>query len=139
MGNWTRVNIIGTCDASDIPALRKHLGVGFESDEWGCLHNGGLAGLPNWASEVINAVGNFGERDYDAVCAADALETASKHAPSLKVKAHIGGDNESDTCVATVTLENGVATVGPAEVAAIPPLDEATMKQNMARMMGGRF
>ena len=64
MGDWKAVQIEGTCGTEDVNALRRYLGVGFEDERWGPLHNGGMAGLPNWAAEKISACGNLGERGF---------------------------------------------------------------------------
>ncbi len=44
------------------------------------------------------------------------LRKIVKVVPSLKIKVHYGGDYESNKCIATVTVEHGVVTVGNPEV-----------------------
>lgn len=133
MGNWQRVKIIGTCAAAEVPALQQRLDLRdlrSNLDNFGPLsHVGGLCGLPLWAAEQIEAVGNLAERDYDAEAVGRHLGTLAAVAPSLAVKVHVGGDYESATCVATVQLANGEVTVLPPEVATIEEIDQGQISQ----------
>lgn len=132
MGNWRRVQIIGTCDESDVRPLRVALDPGRDYSNFHPLVCGGICGLPNWAKPEIAVVGNLAERGYDADSVAETLTDLAKTAPSLRVKVHCGSDYEDAPCTATVTLgEDGVAIVGPPEVEAIPDLDEGQMHRNM--------
>ena len=133
MGNWQRVKIVGTCAAAEVPALQQRLDL---RDLRGNLDNfgplsavGGLAGLPLWAAEQIEAVGNMAERDYNAEAVGRHLRELAAVAPSLAVKVHVGGDYESDTCVATVQLVNGEVTILPPEVATIEDISEAQIER----------
>lgn len=49
MGNWRRVEIVGTCDQSDVEPLRQALDPGRNYENFHCLVSGGLCGLKNWA------------------------------------------------------------------------------------------
>lgn len=137
MGIWKRASIVGTCAAAEVPALRKALVydrntlAGFH-----CLCNGGIAGLPNWAAESINATGNLAESGYDADSVAETLEDLAKVAPSLTVKVHVGKDGEVDECEATVTLAGGKATVSEPEVAKLDQISEHQMRRNMIAQLG---
>lgn len=130
MGNWRRVQIIGSCALEDVNALAKALDPGKNYENFHCLVNGGIAGLPLWASENIDAIGNLAERDYSANDVAEQLESLAKAAPSLAVKVHCGGDYEVPNCVATVTLCSGKATVGDAEIEMIPECPQGQMESN---------
>ena len=139
MGNWTRVKIEGTCSAKDVPALGEALDPGKDWENFHCLVCGGICGLPNWASSQIDVVGNLAERDYNAESVAETLIELMKIAPTLSVKVHVGGDYESDECVATVTANNGTAKVGEPEVTKIPELDAEVMQSNMLAQLLGRL
>ena len=120
MGNWRRVNIVGSCDPEDIPALAKALDPGREYENLHCLSNGGIVGLPMWAARKINATGNLAERNYTVQDVADQLEELAVIASSLAVKVHCGADFEKSECIATITLSEGKATIGDAEIQEIP-------------------
>lgn len=128
MGNWRRVKITGECDKADVRTLKMLLATDFGEIDWTCLCNGGLAGLPNWADERINALGNLGERDYSADSVAEALNTYLESVPSLDVVVHVGGEHEIADCEATVKLEDGEYRVFPAELAEIEEISENQMK-----------
>jgi hypothetical protein len=138
MGNWTRVKITGSMAPEHVAALSNHLAADFMDKRWGCLHNGGICGLPNWAAVTIDALGNLGERDYGPQSIAEELEKMAGIAPSLSAKVHVGSDYEKPECVATVTLADGKATIGPAEIAMIPDLNEGHMMAGLLRQLGRR-
>lgn len=140
MGNWMTIRIIGTCAGSDLPALERAIRYNYRDsetpDNFTCLsHTGGLAGLPMWARENIDVVGNCAERDFYPGDVAEALMELVKKAPSLSVKVHCGGSYESQECVATVTLENGIATVGDPEVGSVGEISEAQMVDHFLLQM----
>ena len=139
MGIWKRAMVVGTCATNDVAALKKALTYDKRTLEgFHPLVCGGICGLPNWAAENIMAVGNLAERGYDADSVAETLEDIAKTVPSLRVKVHVGKDGEVSDCEATVTLADGKATVGPAEVATLPEIDKSQMKSSLLRelMMG---
>lgn len=142
MGNWQRVKIIGTCAAADVPALRQRLDLRDLRGDLGTFGPlsaaGGLCGLPLWAAEQIEAVGNMAERDYDAAAVGRHLRALATVAPSLAVKVHVGGDYESDTCVATVQLANGEVAILPAEVATIEEISEEQVAQALVNSLRRR-
>jgi len=138
MGNWTTANIVGTCDGSEVAALRKALDPGRGFENFHCLVCGGIGGLPNWANTTIKACGNLAERDYGAEDVREQLQELAKVAPSLAVKVHVGGDHESEDCVATVTLAAGVAVVGPPEQAKVAKPSDEQMKANLMKQLMGR-
>lgn len=131
MGNWRRVQITGACAASEVSDLRDILALDFVDPHWGALHNGGVCGLPNWAAENINVVGNLGERDYSPEAVAQAAEDLSQVAPSLCLEIHCGGNYESDECVATVILRDELATVVGPKIPTVPALNEVAMRTNL--------
>jgi hypothetical protein len=111
----------------------------FDNDqEMHCLLNGGLMGLPNFANPTFDVVGNLFERGYDHDSVKEALEYLATKAPSLKAKVHLGGDYETADTTHTITLENGVATVGPPEEPTLPEISDEQMAANMVTMMSGR-
>ena len=132
MGNWRRVKIEGFCDASEVRDLAKALDPGKDFENFHCLcHTGALCGLPNWASEMIIAVGNLAERDYDQQDVADALNELVVLCPSLDVRVHVGEENESKDCVATVTAKNGEVVIEDAQLFQIPDLNPQTVGNNL--------
>ena len=138
MGNWRTVQIEGTCDAADVPALKEYLAVDFSDPRWGPLHNGGMGGLPNWAAEKIEACGNLGERDYTVENVRDELLKMSGVAPSLFARIHCGGDNESTTCVATVTISRGYAVTHEPKVEEVSTPSADQVRANMMAQLSGR-
>lgn len=129
MGNWMRVEIEGTCDPAEVPALMDACEMG--ADFHPLTNTGGLCGLGMWPATDIHAVGNLAERDYTPSAVAKALDRLAKVAPSLRVKVHCGADYEGNGCVATVTLADGEANVGAPEREKIPPLDNAKCTANL--------
>ena len=140
MGNWTTVNIKGTCDADELPALRDAVSLDYSDEDWHCLTGGGgICGLPVWAFERIDVTGNLAERDYGHQDIADTLEWIMKKAPSLDVKVHVGGDYESLDCVATITAKDGKASIGDPEVERLEDIDQGQMQANfLAQLMKPR-
>lgn len=136
MGNWIRVKIEGNCDAADVVALRKALTLEKDFSNFHCLTNGGICGLPNWAAESIDAVGNLFERDYDEEDVADTLEELAEIAPSLNVRVHMGEDNEGNKCVATVGIRGGKSYIVEPEIEEIPEIDQEQMLENLKWQLG---
>ena len=137
MGNWKRVEIIGTCDPSEVNALRAVVCVDFTDDRWTCISgSSGICGLPRWPNAQIRAVGNLGERDYSAASVADALNHYLRSAPSLDVRVHVGGDYESDECIATVRIDEGRYKVCKAEKETIPEIDPKQIEFNLGLVIG---
>ncbi len=131
MGNWRTVTIIGTCDAGDVPALRKALDPGRDHENFHCLVCGGIAGLPNWAGTDIVVTGNLAERNYDVGDVVQQLQELVAIAPSLALKVHCGGDYEDRTCIATITVAGGQVVEGRAEVETIEEISQAQMERNV--------
>ncbi len=84
-----------------------------------------------WAAKTIDASGNLAERDYSVESVAKTLEDLAKVVPSLAVKVHCGGDYEDKTCINTITLADGKATIGKPEVETIAGVSDETMRRNM--------
>lgn len=137
MGNWTTVNIKGTITPEHVQAVRKHFAKDFMDDGWGCLHNGGICGLPNLGTEVIDATGNLGERDYDAESVAEECNKVLAFAPSFDVIVHVGGDYESLDVVATVKKVDGKYQVISPEAKKIEPMNAEAMQANFLKQMRG--
>lgn len=144
MGNWRTCNLTGTMTETDAATLRDLLDYGdIMSDKaseswgkpWSCLlyssHTPGLCGLGAWPQPVVNACGNLAERDYSVADVHKALEALVIHAPSMLLKVHCGGDWESDECVATVSVGEGLVRTGKPEVEKIAGPSEAQMMGNL--------
>ena len=141
MGNWRTVNIVGTCDAADLPALGAAVNIGDDWDRFHCLCNPGpsICGLGDWTGATIDARGNLAERDYRVEDVAKALEKLVAVAPSLTVRVHCGDDYEDATCVATVVAEDGAVSIDGPQVPAVATLGEGEMAANMfAALLGAR-
>jgi hypothetical protein len=138
MGNWMTVRIVGTCGPADVWSLRSACRINDDYSNFHCLSiSNGLCSLGDWTGENIDRVGNLAERDYDANSVAEQLEKLAAVAPSLAVKVHCGGQYEAETCAATVTLANGKATVGPAEVEKVGTISKDQMQNNFLKQMMG--
>lgn len=124
MGNWRTVQIVGTCDAKEVDALRAACAYSYDDpDTMGNFHclsfnptRPGLCGLGSWPGESMDASGNLAERNYGVEDVAETLRELVKVAPSLEVKVHCGGDYEGSECIATVTASNGSVEIGDPEV-----------------------
>jgi hypothetical protein len=132
------VKIVGTCAPDDVEKLKPRLGWSDDFEDFHCLRNGGVCGLPNWAREKIDVVGNLAERDFDVDDIRDTLLDLADAAPSLEVKVHVGGDYEAAECVATVTLEAGGSTIGPPEIEEVPAISEEQMRGGLLAQLSGR-
>lgn len=149
MGNWRTVNIAGEMSAEHASVLLDLLDYGDygddEGERWGrvwgapyaCLSfsrsRPGLCGLGAWPAAKMNRAGNLAERDYSVEDVAGALRALVPTAPSMLLKVHCGGDWESDECVATVSVGEGLVVVGKPEVATIDGPSEAQMHANLMR------
>lgn len=135
MGNWRRVNVVGTCDESEVPRLRGLIGVPFGDGRWDCMCGGGICGLPNWGDRTFDAVGNLAERDYGPDSVKNHLEALAKECPSLTVKVHCGSDWEESPCIATVTLADGKSTVGTPEIKNVRDTPADQMQGHMLQQL----
>jgi len=132
VGNWRTVHLQGTCDALEVNALRQAIVTDDKLTNFHCLTGGmGLMGLPVWAAENIDVIGNLAERDYSINDVADALKELALAAPSLKLKAHVGGDYEDPTCIGTVTLAGGEVTQGEPEIPKIGEIPDSQVRANL--------
>jgi hypothetical protein len=121
MGDWMTVTIVGRIHPAEAAAAREFVNTGEDLDRFHCLCNYGpsLCGLGDWVPEQggeIRAVGNCSERNYSSWDVAEVLERMVAVAPSLELKVHCGGPNESPTCTATITVYRRMVTIGPPEV-----------------------
>lgn len=143
MGNWRTVTITGTMSEADARALREVLDYrdDYAWDGWSkpyaCLgfssSRPGLAGLGAWPAAEMNRTGNLAERDYTVEDVADGLRALMPVAPTMLLKVHCGGDYESTTCAATITVGKGLVVVGKPEVADIGVIPEEQMMANLFR------
>lgn len=124
MSNWKRVKVEGTCAETEIDTLRKLLDADFVSNDWGPLCCGGLFGLPNFALETFDVIGNLGERDYDADGVRVHLAFLCERVTSLRCRVHVGADYESNECVATVVADGHTIYVAEPAIDRIPEISE---------------
>lgn len=137
MGNWMTVNIVGTIAPDDLPAAKAFVNTGGDHNRHNPLCNYGFSvcGLDDWTAEQVQACGNLSDRDYTVEDVAEALRLMVVVVPSLALKVHCGGDYESEDCIATVTVADGVVSVGPADVPKVGGLRELAAVR-MATLMG---
>jgi hypothetical protein len=125
MGNWRTVNIVGTMSAEHAARLREALDYGdytltgkmppgVDCLAFSSVHPG-LCGLGAWPAETMNRCGNLHERDYSVEDVAAALRVLVECAPSMLLKVYCGGEYESETCVATISVGEGLVVVGKPE------------------------
>jgi hypothetical protein len=124
MGNWRTVNITGTMSAEHAAVLLDLLDKGpdYRRDvprDAECLAfsraTPSLCGLNAWPAAEMNRSGNLAERNYSVDDVTLALQVLVHHAPSMLLKVHCGGEYESDECVATVSVGEGLVVVGKPE------------------------
>lgn len=152
MGNWRTVNVVGTMSAADAAKLRDLLDWGdymrrgsFASGdlqpppEAECLSfssaSPGLCGLGAWPAETMNRCGNLHERDYSVADVHRAVEILVRLAPSMLLKVHCGGEYESDVCVATISVGEGLVVIGKPEQATVSAPSTAQMYANLVTNM----
>jgi hypothetical protein len=145
VGNWRTVNVTGTMTAADAAKLREALDQGDYSalrdmpPDVDCLSfssvHPGLCGLGAWPAEKVSRRGNLHERDYSVEDVATALRALVHIAPSMLLKVHCGGEYESDECVATISVGEGLVAVGKPERATIEGPSEDQMLGNLFRNM----
>lgn len=142
MGNWRTCRITGTMTAADAARLRELLDWGdYVSDRHDVPHKAeclsfssatpGLRGLGAWPAERMDRCGNLHERDYSVQDVAEALRVLVRLTPSMLLKVHCGGEWESDECVATISVGEGLVAVGKPEVAKIAGPPESQMLDNL--------
>jgi hypothetical protein len=93
----------------------------------------GLCGLGAWPAETMNRCGNLHERDYSVRDVATALEALVRIAPSMLLKVHCGGEYESQTCVATISVGEGLVVVGKPERETVDVPSDEQVLGNLAR------
>lgn len=137
MGNWRTVRIVGTCPSGQVEELAKQVIPRSDYANFGPLtFTSSLCGLPMWAAEKIEAVGNLAERDYEPDDIAEHLLQMAHDVPGLKVKVHCGGEYEDNKCVATVILENEHAEVAPPEIELVGSISQEQMVNNLKSQVG---
>jgi hypothetical protein len=93
----------------------------------------GLGGLGAWPAETVSRCGNLHERNYSVQDVARALEALVHVAPSMLLKVHCGGDWESEECVATISVGEGLVVVGKPERATVDAPSEGQVMGNFFR------
>lgn len=125
MGDWRRVQVIGTCGAADTSKLKAHLNCTNHMDDsmwdrFGPLsHAGTLGAVPNWAREQFDAIGTLAERGFSPEEVKEQLEKLVEIAPSLKCRIHVG-ELTTAKCEATVVVVDGKVEVCDPEVEEVP-------------------
>jgi hypothetical protein len=142
MGDWRTVNVVGTMSEQDAAVLRKHLGYSWDRHDPAMEHFGplsfnrehpGLAGLGDWPAPQMNRCGNLAERDYSVDDVAMCLRELVRIAPTMLLKVHCGGEYESQECVATISVGEGLVVIGAPEVATVSPAPEEQVRENLLR------
>jgi len=144
MGNWRTCNIAGTMSAEHAATLREALDYGDYTASIDAMPPGvdclafssahpGLCGLGAWPAETMNRCGNLHERDYSVQDVAKALEALVRIAPSMLLKVHCGGEYESEQCVATISVGEGLVVVGKPERETVDVPSDEQVLGNLAR------
>ena len=145
MGNWRTVNIIGTMSAEHAALLRDLLDEGPDyargwDQDYACLTfsraRPGLGSLGTWPAEQMSARGNLSERDYSVEDVAKALRALVEVAGSMLLKVHCGGEYESDECVATISVGEGLVVTGKPEIATIDGPSHDQVREHLFRNLG---
>lgn len=141
MGNWTTVNIEGTCPANEVQKLSDFVNAYHTKKDWDAFHclcnTGGLCGLGDWSGTSINATGNLAERDYSYSSVAEELQKIGQLCPNADIKVHVGGDYESLDCIKTVHLQNGAVTIKEPEIQSLEQIDQSQIAGNLFRALMG--
>lgn len=144
MGNWRTVNITGTMSEHDAGMLREYLGYTHDLDDPAFSRFGplsfnrqqpGIFGLNDWVSPSVSACGNLAERDYSVEDVAEELRKLVAIAGTLLLKVHCGGDYESDECIATISVGEGLVVVGKPEVERVEPVSDGQAQANLLRAL----
>jgi hypothetical protein len=145
MGDWMTANIVGTMHADDVRALRAVLdrGPGYSWPNWGepyaCLSfssaRPGLAGLGAWPAMTMSRCGNLAERGFTVEDVHKALEALVPLAPSMLLKVHCGGPYESEECIATISVGEGLVVTGKPEQATVNGASEDQMLTHLMTNM----
>ena len=127
--------------AAHAQALRSWLAYSYDGlDHPGLEHFGplsfnperpGLCGLGDWPAERVDRCGNLAERDYSVEDVAEELRRLVHIAPSMLLKVHCGGEYESEECVATISVGEGVVAVGGPEQPNVAGPPEGQMMGNL--------
>lgn len=143
MGNWRLCNITGTMSGEHALRLYAALdtGSGYRPacEEAFCLAfssvHPSLCGIGAWPAPHVNRCGNLHERDYSAGDVAEALRALVLIAPSMLLKVHCGGDYESEECVATISVGEGLVVTGAPERETVEAPPDDQVLENFARNM----
>ncbi len=138
MGNWTTVNIVGTCPANEVSKLSEYVNRYNSSDDWDNFHclsaTNGLCGLGDWPATEIDAAGNLAERDYSTGSVAEQLEIIGNLCPNADIKVHVGGDYETLDVINTVHLKAGIVEIKEPEIPTLKELDQETIKRRLMKI-----
>lgn len=132
MGNWRTVHLIGTCDPDEVPALQEACRMRPDLQGFHPLTDAaGICGLNDWPAAEIDRRGNLAERNYSIEEVAATLLRLAQVAPSLTLKAHCGGENESKTVAATILVARRSVIVMPPLIAEIAERTDAEMQRGL--------
>jgi len=137
MGNWRRVWIRGTIPEASLDAVEKFFTHDREYRNFNCLSMGdGLCGLSHWVKTEVNSIGNLAERDYSVNDIKEVLEELEKKVPHCNVELtiHAGADYESDDCISTIIMKDGVVTINPPEIKVMPPITDEQIQGNFLKI-----
>jgi hypothetical protein len=140
MGNWRTVNMIGSCETSEIAALRSACLYGDDYENFHALafdSQGTICGLNDWVDTDINVIGNLAERDYSPEDVAETCKKLVEAAPSLILKIHCGGDYESKKCIATIIVKNKEVSVQDPEIETIMDMSEEHIQGRLSKILKG--
>lgn len=146
MGNWRTVNVKGSMTREDVAALRAYLGYSFTPGDEAMGRFGPLSfaraqpsicGLNDWPAETMDRAGNLAERGYSVDAVAEHLRELVDIAGSMLLVVHCGGEYESEECVATIRVGEGLVAVGKPEVKRVGGMSDEQMTGNFLRALSG--
>ena len=112
MGDWRTVNITGHMNPEEAKRMIEELSSEsiWYTAAWGFHIHYSLCGLNQWVKSdgKVFGAGNLAERDCEIEDIKAGLEYLVESYPSLNLILHAGGNYESEECVATFIVRNGV-------------------------------
>lgn len=147
MGDWRVVNIVGNIAPQDLGSARAFVDLregtlAHATIDWPRFHclayvGHSLAGLGLWPDLEMDVVGNLAERNCTPQDVHSTLATMATVVPSMDIQCHVGGENESPECVATVVVRDGTSVLMPAQIETLNVLGMADVLANFMRAMRG--
>jgi hypothetical protein len=152
MGNWRTVEIVGRVSpeqAVNMIEWLKEDDADWKNIDWDNYEehpieylrmNRSLCGINQWVNEdgTITCQGNLSSKSPSDEDVERELNLLVEKYDTLELKLHLGGDYESDTCVATFTAKDGTVTKGDPEKETVSGASIDDMNSRMFGFLTGR-